>query len=55
MNVNQKIEVLYRRLAGDKLSKVEATKVKLVGEGKKLQRAMADALEIHKCLPKSED
>ncbi len=35
--------------AGDKLEKVQATAQKLVEDGKSLNRALADALDKHKC------
>lgn len=44
-----KVKDLYQRLAGDKLEKVNETCRKLMAGGKSEARAMADALEAHKC------
>lgn len=47
---NQKVEMLYIKLAGDKINEVSVTTSELMAAGWSPERAMADALEEHKCI-----
>lgn len=53
----QKVTELFERLAGDKLYKVSQRVLELQDQGKKPERAMADALFEFKCVvnEKAED
>lgn len=46
---DQKVEILSQRLAGEKLEKVQKAATELEAQGKTKNRALADALEQHKC------
>lgn len=41
---------LYKRLAGDKLSKCDEVAEGLVQQGYKQERAWAEALDVYKCV-----
>ena len=51
--VDRRIEALVQSLAGEKLPQVLEMAELLHFDGKKAERALADALEKHKCLPES--
>lgn len=49
-SIDNRISELVVRLAGDKIAKVLETTTKLIDdEGKTWGRALADALELHRC------